>query len=221
MPVYNLKGEKVKTIKISKEIFGCQIKTELLHEVIVSQQANRRQVSANTKDRGEVRGGGKKPWRQKGTGRARHGSIRSPIWVGGGVTFGPTVERNFKKKINRKKKLASLFMALSSKLQDKELYLIDSLKIEEIKTKIAIDFLDKLPLEWKKNNKKNKSILFALCNEEKNLILSSRNVPKNKTMPVTNLNVLDILSSKYLILSLKGIEKIEEHFFKKDESKIK
>lgn len=212
IPVYNLKGEKIKTAKVSKEIFGREIKTELLHEVIVSQQSNRRQISASVKNRGDVKGGGRKPWRQKGLGRARHGSIRSPIWRGGGITFGPTTEKNFKKKINKKKKTISLFMALSSKIKDAELYLIDDLTIKEIKTNIAIELLDNLPLEWKKNNKKNKSILFGLCKEEKNLILSVRNIPRIKTMPITNLNALDLLSSKYFILSLKGVKIIENHF---------
>jgi large subunit ribosomal protein L4 len=213
MPVYNLKGEKVQTINLCEEIFGREINIKLLHEVVISQQSNRRQISAKTKGRGEVSGGGIKPWRQKGTGRARHGSIRSPLWIGGGVTFGPTTERNFKKKINKKKKQIALFMALSSKVKDAELCLIDNLQIEGVKTKMTVDFLSNLPLGWDKKSKKNKSVLFALCREEKNVILSSRNIPRVKTMPVVNLNTLDILSSKYLLLSLAGVKEIEEHFY--------
>ena len=122
--LYNQKGEKVGKTDLPDEIFNVEINSDLLHQVIVSQMANKRQSSAHTKDRGDVSGGGKKPWRQKGTGRARHGSRRSPIWVGGGVTFGPKSEKNYKKTIPQKMKRKALFMALSSKVNDDELILL-------------------------------------------------------------------------------------------------
>jgi len=125
--VYNQQGEKVGQVDLPAELFGVPLNRDLVHQVVVTQMANSRQVLAHTKDRSEVRGGGAKPWRQKGTGRARHGSIRSPIWVGGGVAFGPTKERVFAKKINKKMKRQALFMVLSSKVKDKEIVLLDKI----------------------------------------------------------------------------------------------
>jgi len=139
--VYDQQGKEAGTTLLPKEIFGLSVKPDLVHQVIISQMANRRRVIAHAKDRSEVRGGGKKPWRQKGTGRARHGSIRSPLWKGGGVTFGPTKERNFKKIIPKKMKRKALFMALSSKVKDGELVVVDELKLENHKTKDFVKIL--------------------------------------------------------------------------------
>ncbi|MFH1900140.1 MAG: 50S ribosomal protein L4 [Patescibacteria group bacterium] len=133
--IYNLKAEKVKEVELNPAIFGVEIKEGLIHQVVIAQMANRRKVLAHTKDKSEVRGGGRKPWRQKGTGRARHGSSRSPIWIGGGVTFGPTKERNFSQKINKKMKKKALFMCLSDRVNDKQLALLDKLELKEAKTK--------------------------------------------------------------------------------------
>ncbi len=165
--VYNQKGEKTGETLLPKEIFGVKLNRDLMHQVVVSQMANRRQVIAHTKGRGEVSGGGKKPWAQKGTGRARHGSIRSPLWKGGGTTFGPTKEANFKKKIPIQMKRRALFMALSEKFRNNLLVVMDALKIEKLKTKLVAEILKKLPL-------KSESCLIALPEMDKDLILAKR-----------------------------------------------
>jgi len=128
---YNQKGEKTEQIELPKEIFGKEFKPDLIHQVVVSMQSSQRQGTAHAKNRSEVRGGGKKPWRQKGTGRARHGSTRSPIWIGGGVTFGPTKDRNYKKSIPKKMRRAALLSTLSAKAKDKEIAIIDEIKIKQ------------------------------------------------------------------------------------------
>ena len=133
--VYNQAAESTKDLELNAKIFGVKANGGLLHQVAIAQQANARQVLAHTKDRSEVSGGGKKPWKQKGTGRARVGSSRSPIWIGGGITFGPTKNRNFKKKINQKMKQKALFMALSDKLATNSLVILDNLEFTEFKTK--------------------------------------------------------------------------------------
>ena len=132
--LYNQAGEIINQVELPDQVFGLKINSDLLYQAVMAQLGNSRQVLAHTKGRSEVRGGGKKPWRQKGTGRARHGSIRSPIWKGGGVTFGPTKERNFSKTINKKMKRKALFMALSSKVTDQQLMVFDHLSIEKPKT---------------------------------------------------------------------------------------
>ena len=133
--VYNQAAEPVKDLELSANIFNVEASHELLHQAMVAQMANSRQVLAHTKDRSEVSGGGKKPWKQKGTGRARAGSSRSPIWIGGGVTFGPTKDRNFKKKINQKMKQKAIFMVLSDRVKNNALVVLDSLELAEFKTK--------------------------------------------------------------------------------------
>ncbi len=141
---YNQKGEKTGQMKLPEEIFGKDFKPDLIHQVIVGMQSNKRQGTAHTKDRGEVRGGGKKPWRQKGTGRARHGSNRSPIWIGGGVTFGPTKDKNYKKTLPKKIRKTALLSVLSAKVRDKDTLIVEDIKIEKPKTKIIKPILDKL-----------------------------------------------------------------------------
>src|SRR3989339_2063986 len=133
--VYNLEGKETGEMNLLDSVFGVKIKPEVVHEVFVALQNNQREPWADTKSKGEVRGGGKKPWQQKGTGRARHGSIRSPIWKGGGVTFGPTKERNFKKKINKKMARKALLMAISSKAKNRQLLVLDEIKLNQAKTK--------------------------------------------------------------------------------------
>jgi len=140
--IYNIKKEKIGTLVLPSELFNLKINSNLVHQALVTQMANSRKKIAQTKDRSEVRGGGIKPWQQKGTGRARHGSIRSPIWKGGGITFGPRTQRNFKKKINKKMKRKALLMALSSKLKDNELILINELKLKKPKTKEMAKILE-------------------------------------------------------------------------------
>lgn len=204
--VYNEKGEEQGKTELGSDIFDVKMNFDLVHQTVVTQTANKRQVSANTKDRGDVRGGGKKPWRQKGTGRARHGSKRSPIWKGGGVTFGPTNERNFKKNLPKKMKRKALFAVLSQKFRDNEIFVLDKLKIENPKTKIMLDIIQNL----KKENKG--SVLIALPSIDKNLILSTRNIPKTATIQAKDLNTLDLLKYKYLIMPKQSIKVIQETF---------
>jgi large subunit ribosomal protein L4 len=204
---YNQEGKKTGQTRLPKEIFDLKVNPDLVHQVVVSQMANRRQVLAHTKDRGEVRGGGRKPWRQKGTGRARHGSVRSPLWRGGGVTFGPTKERIFKKKIPKKMKRLALFMALSAKAKNNLLILLDKLSLEKVKTKLMAEILKKLPCE-------DKSCLIALPEMDKNIILATRNLPDVGTIQAKDLNALDLLSFKYLIMPKEAIKVIKETFLK-------
>lgn len=207
--VYNQEGKKVGEASLSKEIFEKEMSRDLVHQVVVSQMSNRRQVLAHTKDRGDVSGGGRKPWRQKGTGRARHGSIRSPIWIGGGVTFGPTKERNFKKNIPKKMRRAALLMVLSAKAKEGCLIVLDKLEIEKAKTKLMDQVMKKLPVE-------DGTSLLALPDVDKKIIIASKNIPYLEVMQAKDLNCLDLLSFKYLILPKKSIKKIEENFFKKE-----
>jgi large subunit ribosomal protein L4 len=205
VPVYNQKGEEVGTALLSEEIFGLSINPDLVHQVVVCQMANRRQPIAHTKDRGEVRGGGRKPWPQKGTGRARHGSIRSPLWVGGGVTFGPRKEKVFKKRIPKKMKRKALFMVLSGKVKNNLLVLLDKLEVQDPKTKKIFEILKKLPC-------KNQSSLIVLPKYDKNIILAARNLPKVETIQAKDLNALDLLCFKYLLMPKDSIKVIKETF---------
>ncbi len=204
---YDQEGKEVGETLLPKEIFGLSVNMDLIHQVVVSQQANRRHVIAHTKDRGEVSGGGKKPWRQKGTGRARHGSTRSPIWRHGGVTFGPTNDRVFKKKINKKIRRKALCMVLSDKAQNNFLVLIAGLKLEKAKTKTMADILKKLPC-------KSQSALIALPGSaiDKNIVLAARNLTKVKTLQAKDLNALDLLTFKYLVMPKESIKAIKETF---------
>lgn len=202
---YNQSGEKLKQTRLPKEIFGLSMNSDLVHQVVVSQMANRRQIIAHTKDRGEVRGGGRKPWRQKGTGRARVGSIRSPLWRGGGVTFGPRNEKVFKKAIPKKMKRKALLMVLSAKAKQGLLILLEKLTIDKPKTKQVFDVLQKLPC-------KDKSCLLALAEMDKKIILASRNIPKVKTVQAKDLNALDLLSFKYLVMPKETVKVIGEVF---------
>jgi len=205
--VYNQEGKEVGQTLLPKEIFDVKMHPDLIHQVVVSQMANRRQVIAHAKNRGEVRGGGRKPWRQKGTGRARHGSIRSPLWKGGGVTFGPTKERVFKKEIPKKMKRKALFMVLSEKAKNNLLIVIEKLETEKAKTKLMAEILKKLPLQ-------GKSSLIALPKMDKNLILAMKNIPNIETIQAKDLNCLDLLSFKYLLMPKESIKVIKETFSK-------
>lgn len=204
---YDQNGKVIGQTRLPSEIFGVKVNPDLVHQVAVSQMANRRPVIAHTKGRGEVRGGGRKPWRQKGTGRARHGSIRSPLWRGGGVTFGPTKERNFKKRIPKKMRRKALFMVLSAKARENLLIILDKLSLEKAKTKLMVEILRKLPFN-------NQSALIVLPDLDKNLILASRNIPKVATIQAKDLNVLDLISFKYLIMPKESIQMIRKTFSK-------
>lgn len=210
---YNLNGEIVGKTELPSEIFGLKMNPDLVKQVVVAQMANQRKISAHTKGRAEVRGGGRKPWRQKGTGRARHGSIRSPLWRGGGITFGPTKEKIYKKKINKKMKRKALLMVLSSKVKDKELIIVEVLKLAEAKTKKIAEVLKKLISESVNQlirDEKKMSVLIATG--DKKVIRASRNIAKVKTIRPDSLNVLDLLKFKYLLMPKKAIEIIEKTY---------
>jgi large subunit ribosomal protein L4 len=210
--IYNQEGEKIGEMELPKKIFDVEFNPDLVHQVVVSQMANKRTPIAHTKDRGEVRGGGKKPWPQKGLGRARHGSIRSPIFKGGGVVFGPRKYKKFEKKIPKKIKRKALFMILSEKLRRNLLFLFEEIKVEKPKTKIFAQLIEK----WKEKikNFKKGSILIALGRKDENLSLAARNIPNLKVMQAKDLNCLDLLSFKYLVLTKDSVKVIEEQFKK-------
>ena len=209
--VYNLKGEEVGEKDLNPKIFGVEFKPDLINQVILTMRANRRVVSAHAKTRSEVRGGGKKPWRQKGTGRARHGSIRSPIWVGGGVTFGPNKEKNYLKKINKKARRLALFSALSKKFEDDELKIVDKLKISQGKTKEAFEVISNLyEVDFKKKKKIDLLLILAKKNEE--FSRATRNLNKVKTILADSLNVEDLMVYKNLLLEEDSLEVIEKTY---------
>lgn len=207
VPVYNQNGEEAGSALLPKEIFDVKSNPDLLHQIVVAQAANRRQVIANTKGRGEVRGGGKKPWRQKGTGRARVGSIRSPLWRGGGITFGPTKARVFAKKINKKMRRLALLMVLSAKAKNNFLLILDDLKLAKPKTKLMVEVLKKLPC-------RNQSVLVVLPSLDKGIIAATRNIADAGIVEARNLNPLDLLSFKYLMMPKEAVKVIEQTFAK-------
>lgn len=213
--VYNQNGEAIDKIELSNRVFGAKMNSDLLHQVITSQLANARQVLAHTKGRGEVRGGGKKPWQQKGTGRARHASIRSPIWKGGGVTFGPTKERNFKKKINRQAKRAGLFMALSSKAKDKQLLILDDIKLSAPKTKEGLGVMNNISRAadgYRTGANKRDSVMIVLPSKDQTIERAFRNLPFSQITVARNLNAYDVLKYKYLFILKDAVKMIETVF---------
>lgn len=229
--VYNTNGEVVEEMELNPNIFDIELNNGLVHQVAEAQLANARQILAHTKDRGEVRGGGIKPWKQKGTGRARHGSIRSPLWVGGGVTFGPRNTRNFSKQINKKMKKKALFMCLSDKAKSDRIILLNELKIDEAKTNKFLDILEKLPaFETKVKKIKNKDkkstkktaetkevkelakSLIVTPKKNEQVLMSSRNLKNVEIIKADSLNVVDVLKYKYLIMPLESLKVIEETY---------
>jgi large subunit ribosomal protein L4 len=209
--IYNQNGEVVGQTRLPSEIFGLKINPDLVYQVAVSQMANRRIPIAHTKTRGEVSGGGRKPWRQKGTGRARHGSIRSPIWRHGGIVFGPRKEKISKKEIPKKMKRRALLMVLSAKAKENLLILLDSLKIEEPKTKLMAKIIENLKSKIKNFEG---SLLIALPKKDEIIFRAGRNIPDLGIIEARNLNVLDLLSFKYLLLPKETIKVIKETFLK-------
>ncbi len=216
-------------MSLAPEVFGVKPNEALLYQAVVTQQANERQVLAHTKDRSEVRGGGRKPWRQKGTGRARAGSIRSPIWIGGGVTFGPTKDRNFKKKINKKMKQKAILMALSDRVAAKSLVVLDKLMMEEFKTKKFDEMLksieekvlknsvaetdnDKPEKKEEKKEKIKRSILVINDQKDEKVKYSGRNLVGVKIINLDNINVVDLLKYRNLILTKAGVEKLMKRY---------
>lgn len=202
--VYNKENAKVGTMELPEKVFSVKWNPNLVHQVIVSMRSNDRKPVAHTKDRSEVRGGGKKPWAQKHTGRARHSSTRSPLWSGGGVTFGPRNERNFKKKINRKMKSVALYSVLSRKLKDNELRVVDELNFEAPKTKLfsamTRAFFDK----------KKVSGVFVAPNNAGNAFRAGKNIPGVTVTAPQFLNTYDCMSHRYVFIDKSTIEYFEK-----------
>lgn len=202
-PVYNQEGKESGEVTLPKDIFEVAFNADLVHQVAVSQQANRRQGSAHTKDRSEVRGGGKKPWRQKGTGRARHGSSRSPIWRGGGITFGPRNEKVYEREIPKKMRKKALCMVLTEKAKNNLLVVLDEFSADTKKTKGMAAVIKKLPAAAG-----SRLVLYPATS--KNVYLASRNIAKTGVLEARNLNIVDLLNHKYALVSKAGLEEIKE-----------
>ena len=198
--VFNMEGKEVGKIDLNDAVFGVEVNEHLVHLAVVQQLANNRQGTQKAKTRSEVSGGGKKPWRQKGTGHARQGSTRSPQWTGGGVVFAP-VPRDYSFKLNKKEKRAALKSALTSRVQAEKLIVVDELKFDEIKTKKFQDVL---------NNLKVSKAMVVLSEDDKNVILSARNIPNVITASVNTMNTYDIMKYNTLILTKDAVAKIEE-----------
>jgi large subunit ribosomal protein L4 len=201
--VYNQEGKEKGKINLPEELFGLPWNGDLVHQVMTSMLSNNRSPIAHTKDRSEVRGGGKKPWRQKGTGRARHGSSRSPIWIGGGVTHGPRSEKNFERKINKKMKTKAFFTILSQKQRDGEVLFAEITNFDKPKTKDAQTYLSNLAkIEGyeKLVYKTGKRAILALPEKNENLEKSFHNIKSSNLTEIVNLNPLDLLNYKYLVV---------------------
>ena len=198
--VYNMEGKEVGTMELNDAVFGVEVNEHLVHMAVLQQLANNRQGTQKAKTRSEVSGGGRKPWRQKGTGHARQGSTRSPQWTGGGVVFAP-VPRDYSFKLNKKEKRAALKSALTSRVEAGKLIVVDELKFDEIKTKKFQAVLDNL--------KVSKALVVLAENDEK-VVMSARNIPAVKTALTNTINVYDILKGDTLVLTKDAVAKIEE-----------
>ena len=200
--IYNQKGVAAGKIELPAKVFAAKWRSDLVHQVVLGMRSNKRAGTADTKGRGEVSGGGKKPWKQKGTGRARHGSSRSPIWVGGGVTHGPLAEKNYKRKISKTMRAQALFSVLSKKFKDGEIIFVDSLAQPSIKTKAAVDVMKNLSKASGLNlaTSKKPRVLTALFERSEKTEKSYRNIPSLEIVFLKNLNPMDILNYKYLLI---------------------
>ncbi len=198
--VYNIEGKEVDKLELNDNVFGVEINEHLVHQAVVSQLANSRQGTQSTKTRSEVSGGGRKPWRQKGTGHARQGSTRAPQWTGGGVVFAPK-PRDYSKKMNKREKQIAMKSALTSKVQDSKLIVVDEIKLDEIKTSRFVKILDNL--------KAPKALVVTKDKDEK-IILSARNIPTVKTTMTNSINVYDILKYDSLVITKDAVAAIEE-----------
>ena len=201
--IYNQKGKEAGKLNLPEKVFGAKLRADLVHQVVESMRSNKRSGTADTKGRGDVRGGGKKPWKQKGTGRARHGSSRSPIWVGGGVTHGPLAEKNYKRNISKKMRAQALFSVLSRKLKDGEIIFVDTLTLPEIKTKSALAVMKNLAEASGVSalgNARKKKVLTALWQRNPKSEKSFRNLSQLEIIFLKNLNPLDVLNHQYLLI---------------------
>ncbi|MBR1670189.1 MAG: 50S ribosomal protein L4 [Butyrivibrio sp.] len=199
--VYNMEGKEVGTIDLNDAIFGVEVNEHLVHMAVLQQLADKRQGTQKAKTRSEVSGGGRKPWRQKGTGHARQGSIRAPQWKGGGVVFAP-VPRDYSFKMNKKEKRAALKSALTDKAVNNNLIVVDELKFDEIKTKKFAEVMNNL--------KATRKALVVLADNDKNVVLSARNLAEANTTLTNTLNVYDIVNARTLVLTKDAVAKIEE-----------
>ena len=199
--LYDMKANEVGTLELSDAVFGAEYNESVIHQAVVARLANERQGTKSTLTRSEVRGGGAKPWRQKGTGRARQGSIRSPQWVKGGVVFAPK-SRDFSKKMNAKAKAVALLSALSQKVRDNEVIFIDEIKVTEPKTKEMAAFLKAFNLE--------KSVLLVMDNSDEAVLRASANIEKLSTIAATQINTYDVVKNAKLVISKQAAKQIEE-----------
>ena len=199
--VYNMEGKEVGTIELSDAIFGVEVNEHLVHLAVVQKLANKRQGTQKAKTRSEVSGGGRKPWKQKGTGHARQGSTRSPQWTGGGVVFAPA-PRDYSFKMNRKEKQAALKSALTDKVLSNSLIVVDELKMDETKTKKLAEVMVNL--------KATRKALVVMNDKDENVVLSARNLPEVKTALTNTINVYDVMNAKTLVLTKDAVAKIEE-----------
>ena len=198
--VYNMNGKEVESINLDDAVFGVEVNEHLVHMAVVQQLANNRQGTQKAKTRSEVRGGGRKPWRQKGTGHARQGSIRAPQWTGGGVVFAPT-PRDYSFKLNKKGKRAAVKSALTSRVLENKIVVVDELKMDEIKTKTFANVMNNLNVD---------KALVVLADNDKNVVASAMNIPSIKTASTETINVYDILKYNTLVLTKDAVKNIQE-----------
>jgi len=198
--VYNIEGKEVGSIELNDAVFGVEVNEHLVHMAVVNQLANNRQGTQSAKTRSEVSGGGRKPWRQKGTGHARQGSTRAPQWTGGGIVFAPK-PRDYSFKMNKKEKRIALLAALSSKVAESKIVVLDEFKLDEIKTKKFVEVM---------NNLKVENALVVLEGENKNVVLSGRNIPSVKVTATNEINTYDVLKYTTLVVTKAAVEKLEE-----------
>ncbi len=198
--VYNMEGKEVETMELDDAVFGVEVNEHLVHMAVVQQLANNRQGTQKAKTRSEVRGGGRKPWRQKGTGHARQGSTRAPQWTGGGIVFAPK-PRDYSFKMNKKEKKLALLSALTSKVADNKIVVLDEFKLDEIKTKKFAEVM---------NNLKVSKALVVLEGENKNVVLSGRNIPTVKVSATNEINTYDVLKYDTLVVTKAAVEKLQE-----------
>lgn len=203
-PVYSMAGKKIDSVELDPGVFGIQAAPALISRAVVAQRANARQVLAHTKTRAERRGGGRKPWKQKGTGRARHGSIRSPLWKKGGVTFGPRKNRNYELKLNRKERRAAIRGVLSSLAAREAVLVLEELKVEAIKTKPLAQLMGKLPIK--------RSALLVVAQRDSKVELSARNLANVKTQLATNLNVVDLLGHNQVVFAREALDVVAKTY---------
>ena len=200
--VFDKSGSQVGDLELTESIFAAEIKPDLMHDAVLAQLRGKRQGTASTKTRSEVSGGGRKPWRQKGTGRARHGTIRSPIWVGGGITFGPK-PKVYKNNLPKKKRKQAVRSALSSKVAEEKFLVLDDLNFEAPKTKEVVSLLESLNIEGEK-------VLLLLADKDENIYKSARNLPRVKTLVAQAINIFDILNHDYVVATQNAISRVEE-----------